>query len=90
MVHYFFFENLKSSVNCFNTMDEIFAPIDDDRPSSYLVTFSKKYLRRVADTGGGGEKQNQGGLNHLSYLLTISVSMAVIKDFLTNYVKAQI
>ena len=28
-----------------------------------------------------------GGLNHLPYL-SISVSMAVIKDFLTNYMKA--
>ena len=29
-----------------------------------------------------------GGLNHLPYLLSISVSMAVIKDFPTNYMKA--
>ena len=29
-----------------------------------------------------------GGLNHLPYLLSISVSMAVIKDFSTNYMKA--
>ena len=29
-----------------------------------------------------------GGLNHLPYLLSISVSMAVIKDFSTNYIKA--
>ena len=29
-----------------------------------------------------------GGLNHLSYLLSISVSMTVITDFLTNYMKA--
>ena len=29
-----------------------------------------------------------GGLNHLPYLLSVSVSMAVIKDFLTNYMKA--
>ena len=29
-----------------------------------------------------------GGLNHLPYLLSISVSMVVIKDFSTNYMKA--
>ena len=29
-----------------------------------------------------------GGLNHLPYLLSISISMAVIKDFSTNYMKA--
>ena len=29
-----------------------------------------------------------GGLNHLPYLLSILVSMAVIKDFSTNYMKA--
>ena len=29
-----------------------------------------------------------GGWTHLPYLLSISVSMAVIKDFLTNYMKA--
>ena len=29
-----------------------------------------------------------GGLNHLPYLLSISVSMTVIKDFSTNYMKA--
>jgi hypothetical protein len=29
-----------------------------------------------------------GELNHLPYLLSISASMAVIKDFSTNYVKA--
>ena len=29
-----------------------------------------------------------GGLNHLPYLLSISVSLAVIKDFSTNYIKA--
>ena len=29
-----------------------------------------------------------GGLNHLPCLLSISVSMAVIKDLLTNYMKA--
>ena len=29
-----------------------------------------------------------GGLNHLPYLLSISVSLAVIKDFSTNYMKA--
>ena len=69
-------------------MDEIFAPIDDDRPCSYLVTFSKEVPEAGSWYRGGGAKS--GGLNNLSYLLTISVSMAVIKDFLTNYVKAQI
>ena len=34
------------------------------------------------------EFPNQGGLNHLPYLLSISVSMAVIKDFSINYMKA--
>ena len=29
-----------------------------------------------------------GGLNHLPYLLSISVSMTAIKDFSTNYMKA--
>ena len=29
-----------------------------------------------------------GELNHLPYLLSISVSMAVIKDFSTNYMMA--
>ena len=29
-----------------------------------------------------------GGLNHLPYLPSTSVSMAVIKDFSTNYIKA--
>ena len=29
-----------------------------------------------------------GALNHLPYLLSISVSVAVIKDFLANYIKA--
>ena len=29
-----------------------------------------------------------GGLNHLPYLLSISVSLAVIKDFSTNYMTA--
>jgi len=29
-----------------------------------------------------------GGLNHLPYLLSTSVSLAVIKDFLTNYMTA--
>ena len=29
-----------------------------------------------------------GGLNHLPYLQSISVSMAVIKDFSKNYMKA--
>ena len=29
-----------------------------------------------------------GGLNHLPYLLSISVWLAVIKDFSTNYMKA--
>ena len=29
-----------------------------------------------------------GGLIHLPYLLSISVSMAVIKDLSTNYIKA--
>ena len=29
-----------------------------------------------------------GGLNHLPYLLSISVSMAVIKDFFDKYMKA--
>ena len=31
-----------------------------------------------------------GGLNHLPYLISILVSMAVIKDFLTNYMKARL
>ena len=30
------------------------------------------------------------GLNHLPHRLSISVSMAVIKDFSTNYMKAQV
>ena len=29
-----------------------------------------------------------GGLNHIPYLLSISVSMAVIKELSTNYMKA--
>jgi len=29
-----------------------------------------------------------GGLNHLPYLLSVSVSMAVIKDFMTYFMKA--
>ena len=29
-----------------------------------------------------------GGLNHLLYVLSISVSMEIIKDFSTNYMKA--
>ena len=32
--------------------------------------------------------EGSGGLNHLPYLLSISVSMAVIKDFSTNYIEA--
>jgi len=37
----------------------------------------------AADIIGG-----PGGLNHLPYLLSTSVSLAVIKDFSTNYMTA--
>ena len=36
-----------------------------------------------------GEIVSPGGLNHLPYLLSVSVSMAVIKDFSKNYMKAE-
>ena len=31
--------SLKSSVNCLNTKDTIFAPMDDDRPCSTFCSF---------------------------------------------------
>ena len=34
------------------------------------------------------KNHHRAGLNHLAYLLSISVSMAVIKDFSTNHMKA--
>ena len=38
--------------------------------------------------GEKGKIHNTGGLNHLPYLLSISVSMAVKKDLSTGYKKA--